>query len=595
MNAHRFIVSAALSALVSTGFFAVPRDALAFAIYTVGGDAACGFTEIQDALDAAAANPGEDYVWIAANASYTGQQLLVSNQDVDIEGGFTDCSDFDIDTMLTTVSGSGNSGWAVFSIDGTSHVFMSNLFITGANRGDGDEGGGIWFGGNGALVMQMTTIGANRAGYGGGISVTPSGGPVTVQLLHDSLILNNTAHVSGGGIRIEGDTRLYAVSPNTTFTLNTAETGYGGALEVLGPARADLGSAGYNGLALIYGNDADAGGGIAVIGGSGGAGYVRVFTTDAQNPTRIDDNFASGNRGGGGIYANSGGGFQGVACLYDFNMTNNIAEDGAAVYADEGLGFYMNSAPDFFPNCGDEPISALGAVQCSAGPACNAISGSLTQHADGSPSAGAVIKAGTSSQLLMDRLRMADNLGAWMVRIDDGFGVSEISNCLIANNGVSNTLISGVSISAMDIANCTFANNGIDLGYVIASDCCLLFDSSIIDQPGVQAVDFTGDASLFISNYVLANDTSTLNGSTSSIQGAPSFVDAANRDYHLQISSLGVDYAPAAANVDLDGNTRNADMPGAPNAYGPLDLGAFERQSSCGAADSLFCNGFDAG
>ena len=79
------------------------------------------------------------------------------------------------------------------------------------------------------------------------------------------------------------------------------------------------------------------------------------------------------------------------------------------------------------------------------------------------------------------------------------------------------------------------------------------------------------------------------------MQGAPSFVDAANRDYHLQISSLGVDYAPAAANVDLDGNTRNADMPGAPNAYGPLDLGAFERQSSCGAADSVFCNGFDAG
>src|SRR6201999_4466318 len=116
--------------------------------------------------------------------------------------------------------------------------------------------------------------------------------------------LNNTAHVSGGGIRIEGDTHLYAISPNTTFTLNTAETGYGGALEVLGPARAELVSPVYLNLGLIYGNDADTGGGIAAIGGSGGAAFVRVFTTDAHNPTRIDGNFASG-RGGGGIYTNS--------------------------------------------------------------------------------------------------------------------------------------------------------------------------------------------------------------------------------------------------------------------------------------------------
>src|SRR5262249_23553511 len=162
-----------------------------------------------------------------------------------------------------------------------------------------------------------------------------------------------------------------------------------------------------------------------------------------------------------------------------------------------------------------------------------------------------------SSQLLANRFRMADNLGAWMIHIDDGFGISELSNCLIADNNVSHTVISGTAISAMDVASCTFANNGIDGGYVIDSDCCLTFEDSIVDQPGVQAVDFTGDPGLFFANYVLANDTSTLNGSTTSMQGAPSFVNAAGRDYHLQLSSPGVDYAPAAANVDLEGNTRN--------------------------------------
>jgi predicted outer membrane repeat protein len=590
MNARRLLILAGWSALFAA-FGAIPRSASAFAIYTVGGDGACGYSDIQDALDAAADNPGEDYVWIAMNASYTGQQLLVHDQDVDIEGGFTDCSDFDIDTAQTTVSGAGNGGWAVFSIDGTSHVFISNLFITGANRDDGAEGGGIWYGGNGALTLQTTTIGANRAGYGGGISVTPSGGPVEVHLLHDSLILNNTAHVSGGGIRIEGDTRLYAVAPNTTFTLNTAETAYGGGLEVLGPARADLGSAGYTLFSLFDSNDAEDGGAIAAIGGSNGAAFVRVFTTDPQTATTLDNNIARGR--GGAIYTNSGGGFQGVGCLYDFNLSNNVGEDGAAIYTDEGSGFYMNSATTFDPDCGDEPVASLGAVACAAGPSCNAISGSLTQHGDGTPSAGAVVKIGQTSQLLANRFRMADNLGAWMIRIDDGFGVSEISNCLVADNNVSNTLISGFSASAMSIASCTFADNGIDLGYVIDNDCCLTLDDSIFDQPDRQVVDFTGDASLLLVNDVLANDVSTLGGSATSIQGTPTFVDAANRDYHLTLTSLGIDYAPAAADYDLDGHTRNVDLPGLPNTYGPLDLGAFERAASCGAADTIYCDGFD--
>ncbi|HVT31038.1 MAG TPA: hypothetical protein VHE32_00205, partial [Rhodanobacteraceae bacterium] len=206
---------------------------------------------------------------------------------------------------------------------------------------------------------------------------------------------------------------------------------------------------------------------------------------------------------------------------------------------------------------------------------------------------GAVIKIGQTSQLLANRFRMADNLGAWMIRIDDGFGISQISNCLIADNNVSNTLISGVSVSATSIASCTLVNNGIDLGYVIDNDCCLTLDDSIIDQPDRQAIDFTGDSSLLIVNDVLANDVGTLGGSATSIQGEPTFVDAASRDYHLTLTSLGIDYAPAAAGYDLEGNTRNVDLPGIPNTYGPLDLGAFERRLGCSVSDTIYCDGFD--
>ncbi len=66
--------------------------AFAFQIYTVGADAGCRFTSIQAAIDAAAASPGEDYVWIANNQIYSGQHIVIQDQDVIVEGGLTDCS-----------------------------------------------------------------------------------------------------------------------------------------------------------------------------------------------------------------------------------------------------------------------------------------------------------------------------------------------------------------------------------------------------------------------------------------------------------------------------------------------------------------------
>jgi predicted outer membrane repeat protein len=587
---HRFLHAlTVLAAATLIGVAAPARIAHAFAIFTVGGDAACGFDNIQDALDAAHDSPGEDYVWIAGNASYTGQQLLVHDQDVDIEGGFVDCNDFDIDVAQTTVSGSGNNGWAVFSIDGTSHVYLSNLFITGADRDGGASGGGIYFGGAGALTLQLVTIGANHAGYGAGMNVTASGGPVTVTLLHDTLLVNNTAEVSGGGIRIEGDTRLYALADNTSFILNSAVTGYGGALEILSGARADIGSPGYNGLAVIYGNDAKDGGGIAVYGGNNASSYLRMFTTDPLRPTRLDGNIANGR--GGAIYTNSMD-YQGVACLYDFAATGNVAEDGAAFYADEGLAFYINDSADFDPNCGAEPIAALGAQACIPGAGCNDITGSATQHSDGSPSAGAIIKIGQFSKLFGNRFRMTDNLGAWMIRADDSLA-NTMSNCLIANNGVSTEVISGVTDSEMHINSCTLANNLPDGGYVLGNDYYLTVSDSIITEPGYQAIDFTGPGNLLLVDHTLASDISTLNGSTTSVQGEATYVDPAGRNYHLKPQSIGVDFAPAAADVDLDGNTRDVDLPGYPNVFGPLDLGAYETQSLCGGADTIFCAGFE--
>src|SRR5262249_29557656 len=156
-------------------------------------DGACTHATIQAAIDAAAANPGEDYVWIAKNQPYTGQRIVVADQDVDIEGGFADCSDVDPETELTTISGANNFGGAVFAFRGTSHVLLSNVLLRDANRGGDGDGGGIDFAGAGALQLVRTTVSLNAADYGAGINFRGTGGEAVLRLSADTLILNNTA------------------------------------------------------------------------------------------------------------------------------------------------------------------------------------------------------------------------------------------------------------------------------------------------------------------------------------------------------------------------------------------------------------------
>ncbi len=393
--------------------------------------------------------------------------------------------------------------------------------------------------------------------------------------------------------------------------MTTAE-GYGGGLEIVGPARADIGSSGYNGLGVIYDNKALYGGGVAVFGNGnvGDDGVLRLFTTNAQSPGRIQSNTATNSGGGVFLRPNYGAG-DATFCAQDFRLDDNIAQEGTAIYADEdnSLDFYQGGyvalnvdAHDFC--VGTETTASLGAVSCDAGVTCSSIDANIAEDKDSQPTAGSTILIQNVGALNAYRLTMRGNQGAHVIRAFPGSYEEELSNCLLADNQVTSDLILLQAVDTYDddlvVFNCTIANNSIvgasSVFHVQGVGDQLHLTNDIIWQPGVPSLTYDEDASFFTASYVITNSVNALPAGTGVISAEPLFVNPEGGDYHLQPSSPGVDYAPTVGGFDLDGLPRDIDLPSIANVYGPRDIGAYERQNifyNCGAADSIFCTGFE--
>ncbi|MGA9420743.1 MAG: hypothetical protein WBW61_00140, partial [Rhodanobacteraceae bacterium] len=390
-----------------------------------------------------------------------------------------------------------------------------------------------------------------------------------------------------------------------------APNGYGGGIEVLGPARADIGSPGYNGSAVIQFNDAQYGGGIAAlaVNDSDQDAIVRVFTTDANNPVQIADNGASATGGGVYLKPNSGSSSGSTLCAYDFRMHDNVAQEGAAIYADEdfdGFTFIGDTVAiniATFSECvTPEAPPALGAVACAAGVPCNEIKGNVAADATGQPTAGSTILVQSGGTLDADRFSMRGNSGAHVLRqVSDAPGHVGLRNCLLAGNTLTQELIAKTdgNDAYLGIDSCTIAGDQIGAPYAFLAPGSFGLRNSIIDQPGTATVDpaITDPNSVA---YVLTNDGSTLPDTVYVQEGEPTFVDPANGDYHLVPTSLGVDSAPMETNgtpTDLDRKRRVVDLPNVPDNFGPMDLGAYEIQLDtvlgCANADTIFCDGFE--
>jgi hypothetical protein len=580
-------------------------------------DTGCDADDIPSAITAVVC-PNTTVV-VTSERSYTSQALMVTNKSFTLSGTTGACgAPISCDPTLGCGGGGGgpvilhgNGSSPVLFVYGNSSVTVENIELTG---GGGSQGGGILFGGNGTLTLIDSTIISNTATDGGGIYAAGIGGTATVNLGAGTLIKQNTATADGGGIYLSGGTRLLALKPYTFIGYNHAPNGYGGGIMVAGPppAQAEIGSPGYNGGPVIQFNDAAYGGGIAVV-AHPPENYpknveARLFATDPNSPAAISSNNAS--QHGGGIYVKPGvdtstnHSINAEFCAAGFRIDDNDAADGAAIYSDTiantinqnvihyGGEIYVNST-----TCQDMNFSAtlasLGAVDCAPGVTCNTINSNGSLDASNQPTSGATILMDTRSSFDIERFLMRLNYGGNAIRAVSAVnGQAVLSTCVIADNNETGELIRAENYFS-EIYNCTIANNTIGGASVIyatvpAGNPGYDLRDSIVDQPGMVT---RNAGSTFNGENILSTD-----GTFATTVGSPTFVNAAGGDYHLQLSSLGIDYAQTGATpstVDLDGLSRIFDIPTIANYEGPIDLGAYERHPPCYRPDTLQCDGYD--
>ena len=554
------------------------------AVYTVGGDGACNYTGISAAAAAAEAHPGADTINVASpdpadpNAAYTNQEIgFTASQELDIVGGFANCSQAASSGSHTIIDGAGGVSDPVFRITVPTGgvVKLSYLTIQHGDEDGSGKGGGIYFKGNGILELNHATVTQNTAAYGGGIYAEGTGTETELIIGEDVAIVGNTARLDGGGIVNDG-TEMTMIQPDSYIAINHAPNGYGGGLLVRGDIRKAytyLGTSGLGSLGAIYLNNAKYGGGVALHGQDHDA-VLHLFTTDAARPMHIKSNTAAVE--GGGIYLADNG--WGSMRIWYALIDDNIAPDGAAI-ANHG-GTILFNEPGFRP---------LGSLDCPVGIPCGGIVENAAEDASAQP-AGAIVKCDVNCFMYFNRMKFERNTGQFVLHSDDHV-LFHAHHVAITSNIVSDSLIAtGDGSDTFDLENTTIAGNSVGNNTVLrfgnstdvlSSEFAGKLYRTIIWQPGKTTLHLNGGPPLALLDVMVSERGSVDGGNTPYVtQLDPKFVDPAHDDYSLIAGSPAIDYSVEIAgdSTDLYGNPRDVDLPIVMNFF-PRDLGAIERQT----------------
>lgn len=563
------------------------------AIYAVGTEPGCTHATIQEAVDAAEANPEEDFIRVPHSRVWSDAAVVIdTDQILWLEGFWSDCNTIDF-SQQTVLDGAGGPASSVLRIStGTNGIVrMSWLTLRGGDPSPIDgQGGGIHFSGRGRLELSndMAVIN-NSASAGGGIYANGDAEGAQLVIGARVLVSANTASRDGGGVFVNGMT-LTMNEPDSLIAFNEAlgelgATGYGGGLVIRSTGGRDahgyVGSSGVAALGVIYGNDAKWGGGVAVSTGSdsddGTGAYLFLGSPDPAPPVAIRGNFAS--EGGGAIFAWPNANFNSFSTpnarvsVARAEISDNAAPRGAVAYADYSDvtgGSPVGSAVTF----GSEllaPSLPCGSTWYAR------IFGNEAENANGEATDGALFHVTDHSYADFNCVLIEGNVAARVVDSDEFLALRD---SLVTGNTVQQELF---RTEHLDMYDSTVAGNTVGAANLIdAGRSDTLIHRSILWQPGhVTLAGSGGTPDVF---RVIASEVESLGDDADiAIVAEPRFVDPERGDYRLRAASPAIDFAPPVDGDDFDalGLARDQRLIAVPrpDPSQARDIGAFERQA----------------
>ncbi|MEO8673771.1 MAG: hypothetical protein ABI411_20880 [Tahibacter sp.] len=544
---------------------------------TQGGASRCTYATPQAALDAALANgPELDYVLLTDTVAYAAQALVVGDQSVLIEGGYSDC-DLTPSGQQTTIVG--DFAHPIIDIQtggsGARTITLRHLELRSGNAFSG--GGGVYLFGNPQsppyVLIEDVNIHDNAATYGGGIASAFA----TLAIGKDVAIVQNTARRLGGGLYLQGGT-VRIENDRTDIRANRAlvdpnfvPSGQGGGIYATGSAGAPLD--------VSIGDWQFS---------SGNASVPIADLSIASN--RADDK-------GGGIFLNG----PNVSLLaFETSLLDNSAgNNGGGAFLYNGATLQMSRD---FPG--------IASAHCANYLQCNVVRGnSVDAHANYVAAGGGIsVQVGT---LRLLQTAFLDNIADAASAIDTGSiaGAASPPNTLRLEGVLASrnrcrgptpqrtcsTIDLGAGADAR-ISYSTFADNRQLPGtfaseiYAYGATTTLRLLSSILitDPTFVVPSVFQGGGAVYQSDCVITNNNGLPPGSTRSQVGNPGFNNPANYDYRLRSASLATDYCDNANTVtddfsDLALVARGIDDVRHANLHGRFDAGAFESDHIFGA------------
>lgn len=556
------------------------------ATYRVGSGWGCSHSDLQAAINAAAARAGQDTILVNQGAVARGKTFAVTGQDLNIVGGYTSCIDTTVDLEKTTIDGS-NSGKSVFTIRGPGVVRLENLSITGGG-GPGD-GGGIHYQGSGSsdvnvLALARTTVEHNGAGgRGGGIYFTGTASrPAELIFENDTGIFRNHAFGDGGGVYLAGRTTFTGHAHRIFFHANQSFDANGGAMYVKQPATASLGSATWDVHSTFQWNVAGRDGGAIFVEGANTSqptASVRLYSMVQNSPMRFTGNTAHGSGGTFAVLGNASGGAR--ICTRNITVRGSRAFGGPS---GDGGGAVASLLDGELGSCDTFPQGLV--APCGPGNDCEV----YAQNGAGE----STVRMRGASRASFDRARFDANVArdrVFDLRASAGRSpVLVISGSALTRNVAPDataapSVIAAETGSVVWLRHTTLSENLPGRGTALeradfGTPATFLVERTVVNEPGSASHDpslaitfestmVTPHAAIVPSPPHLVTENPRLLP-CDSIPCTP--VPAGN--------SPALDFAPATVGeFDIDGLWRGVDLANVVNRHGPTDLGAVERQS----------------